>query len=173
MLLALLLIPLAALAADSPTLDNRLPPRPSIDDYQERAGFIADILAWKRQRDALAAKAARGELPPLSEGSEAHHDPDDWHHITGPEDLDTAIRNAHGYVQPEYQEPLRFNRTTHISFPLEKLPADSLASEVVDDALGVTPQHPTIADQQLPQRLLDELDDLNDLTRIQRQPAVR
>lgn len=169
----LLLLPIAALAAELPQLDARLPPRPSISDYQDRAGFVADILLWKRQRDELAAKAARGELPPLSEGSQARHDPDDWHHITGPEDLDTAIRNAHGYVQPEYQEPLRFNRTTHISFPLEHLPAERMANETVDGALGATPPHPTLADQDLPQRLLNELDDFNDLTRLQQQPAIR
>lgn len=124
-----------AMAADAGYLTGWLPPRPKIEDYQDREAFVADILLWQRERDQLSARAARGELPPLPAESSAEHDPDDWHTITGPEDLETAVRNASGYQQPNYAEPLRFNRTTHISFPLESLASEDMADKAIDGAL--------------------------------------
>jgi hypothetical protein len=122
--------------ADGGYLTGWLPPRPKIEHYQDRDAFVADILRWQRERDALSARAARGELPPLPADSGAEHDPADWHTITGPEDLETAVRNAYGYEQPHYAEPLRFNRTTHISFPLESLPSEAMADKVIDGVLN-------------------------------------
>ncbi|MEE4252289.1 MAG: hypothetical protein V2I38_16995 [Alcanivoracaceae bacterium] len=122
-------------ASESGYLTGWLPPRPKIENYQDREAFVADILLWQRERDELSARAARGELPPLPAESGAEHDPDDWHTITGPEDLDTAVRNASGYQQPNYAEPLRFNRTTHISFPLESLATEDMADKAIDGAL--------------------------------------
>lgn len=133
--LALCLGSTPALANDAGYLTGWLPPRPKIENYQDRGAFVADILLWQRERDALAARAARGELPPLPAESGAEHDPDDWHTITGPEDLDTAVRKASGYQQPDYPEPLRFNRTTHISFPLESLATEDMADKAIDGAL--------------------------------------
>lgn len=60
-----------------------------------------------------------------------------WHTVTGPEDLDQAVSNAWGYQQPEYEEPVRFNRSTHISFPLAPLPGESMARQAIDGALDV------------------------------------
>jgi hypothetical protein len=142
--------------AAPPELAQWLSPRPQIQHYQDRDAFVADILAWRRERDMLAAMAARGELPSLPPGAAAEHDPDDWHKVTGPEDLDTAVSKAHGYEQPHYQEPLRFNRTTHVSFPLEHLPAETMADNVVDSTLNE--QGMTAKPHSLPGLLLNELD---------------
>lgn len=154
------LLPALSVAESSGYLTGWLPPRPKMEDYQDREAFVADILRWQRERDELARRAARGELPPLPEESGAEHDPEDWHIITGPEDLDTAVKNAYGYEQPVYEEPLRFNRTTHISFPLESLPLDVMSSNAVDGVLGDgTPARPA----ELPERLREELEEVNRL----------
>src|SRR5690606_7970122 len=100
---------------------QQLPPRPQISDYEDQAAFVADVLAWEKLRDQLANSPA-----PEPEPSSAPHD---WHHVTGPEDLETAIMNAEGYEQPVYREQLRFNRTTHISFPLPKLDSREMAEK--------------------------------------------
>lgn len=147
-----------ALASEGGYLTGWLPPRPKIENYQDRDAFVADILRWQRERDQLSARAARGELPPLPADSAAEHDPTDWHTITGPEDLETAVRNASGYEQPEYQEPLRFNRTTHISFPLEKLPAEAMADKAVDGALDSSKTGKPAGE--LTERLLEDLENV-------------
>jgi hypothetical protein len=151
------------IASEAGYLTGWLPARPKIENYQDRAAFVSDILAWQRERDALAARAARGELPPLPAESGAEHDPDDWHTITGPEDLETAVRNASGYQQPNYVEPLRFNRTTHISFPLESLAAEDMATEVIDGALEKAEQNKEQPASAMTEQLLEELEDVTRL----------
>lgn len=118
----------AADAEESQTLmTTLLGPRPDISDYQQRDDFVRDVLAWEKRRATLSEQLANGTLPD-SEGNSQDHD---WHHVSGPEDLDTALRNAEGYVQPHYQQPYRFDRTTHISFPLKRLPSEQLANKRV------------------------------------------
>ena len=141
--LALTLLMLSGVSpanADSRTddLSAWLRPRPNIELYENRTEFVADILLWRKERDDIAARAARGELPPLADEQTAAHDPDDWHVIKGPEDLDTALQNAAGYEQPIYPEPRRFNRTTHVSFPLPELPLENLEQSLVEAALITT-----------------------------------
>lgn len=58
-----------------------------------------------------------------------------WHTVTGPENLDQAVRNAWGYQQPEYEEPLRFDRTTHISFPLPALPGSAMSEHTIEGSI--------------------------------------
>jgi hypothetical protein len=167
--LLILLTPLYSPAGD---LSAWLPPRPKIENYQDREAFVADILLWRKQRDQLAARAARGELPPLPSDTSADHDPDDWHRITGPEDLDTAVQKAHGYEQPHYQEPLRFNRTTHISFPLEQLPMEALSTNTVDGTLEGGGSRSEKQGQDLPARLLNELDGITRLPTSLPEPGL-
>ena len=105
-------------------------PRPNIEHYDNRDEFVRDILAWERRREELESAWLSGKLN-LSEPDEsdlAH----DWHHVTGPEDLETAIQNAEGYEQPHYLEQFRFNRTTHVSFPLDPLAPEQMASRRVE-----------------------------------------
>jgi hypothetical protein len=152
-----------AQATDAGYLTGWLPPRPKIENYQDREAFVADILFWQRERDELAARAARGELPPLPAGSGAEHDPDDWHTITGPEDLDTAVRNATGYQQPHYPEPLRFNRTTHVSFPLESLASEDMADKAIDGALKNADKQKEKSTSAMTDLLLGDLEEITRL----------
>lgn len=144
-----------ALALD---VEHWIGPRPRIEDYQNREAFVTDVLAWQKDRDAVIALARQGALPKISEESAA--DSHDWHTVTGPEDLNTAVMNASGYQQPVYKERRRFNRTTHISFPLPQLPLESLSASAVNDSLGKTPVKPeTELPNELAERLTLTIDD--------------
>ncbi len=140
-------------------LEQALGPRPDIQNYRRQDQFVTDLLAWQQRKTRLTARLSRGEsiTPPRPST------PNDWHHVTGPEDLDTAVRNAHGYVQPTYREPIRFNRTTHVSFPLAPLPGQQLA----DKALSVPGTLPDNHDDEIPEILLE------DNVRIQRELSAR
>ena len=129
--------------AQQHALKQALGPRPDIHDYQRQDQFVTDLLAWQQRKTRLTARLARGE--------------------SGPEDLDTAVRNAHGYVQPNYKAPIRFNRTTHVSFPLAPLPGQQLA----DKALSVPGTLPDNHDDEIPEILLE------DNVRIQRELSAR
>lgn len=104
-----------------------LGPRPDINDYQDRDAFIRDVLAWEKRR--ASQPQAPGDAEDAGNTNKQGHD---WHHVTGPEDLETALRNAEGYVQPDYKQTYRFNRTTHLSFPLSKLEREQLAEKRVE-----------------------------------------
>lgn len=168
--LQLALCALLALAgpgyADS--LSHLLPPRPSIDDYQNQAQFVADVLAWERERDELARKLQTGELQIKRKPGSSH----DWHHVTGPEDLDTAVENARGYEQPRYREQYRFNRTTHLSFPLQHLPAEDMAHEVVEGERYQA--NPVLKEdaERLPTQVIEQLDRLQQAAPNQALPDV-
>ncbi len=138
-----------ALALD---VEHWIGPRPRIEDYQNREAFVADVLAWQKDRNAVIELARQGALPEIAEDSA--RDAHDWHTVTGPEDLNTAVMNASGYQQPVYEERRRFNRTTHISFPLPQLPVESLAASAVNDSLG---KPPATLETELPTELAERL----------------
>ena len=136
---------------------QQLPPRPQISDYEDQTAFVADVLAWEKLRDELAANP-----PADTTQAEAPHD---WHHVTGPEDLDTAIMNAEGYEQPVYREQYRFNRTTHISFPLPKLDSREMAEKAAAAAEAAALREGLLEESELLSEYLHEqLDQLRALT---------
>ena len=140
-------------------LARALGPRPKIRDYTRQDRFVTDLLAWQRHKSELEAKLARGEsIAPPAPAPQPN-----WHHVTGPEDLDTALHNAQGYKQPNYQEPIRYDRTTHLSFPLPPLPQQQLSEK------ALTGEPPASADpgkEEIPETLLE------DNTRLQREMAA-
>lgn len=149
LVLAALIFSGAALASE-----QRLPPRPQISDYQDQSKFVADVLAWEKLRDELA-----NSPPPPPEPTDL-----DWHHVTGPEDLDTAIMNAEGYIQPSYKEKLRFNRTTHISFPLPKLDSQEMAEKAAAAEAALLRKDMIEEAELLSEYLQEQLDQLRALT---------
>ena len=140
-------------------LARALGPRPEIRDYTRQDRFVTDLLAWQRHKSELEAKLARGEsIAPPAPAPQPN-----WHHVTGPEDLDTALHNAQGYKQPNYQEPIRYDRTTHLSFLLPPLPQQQLSEK------ALTGEPPASADpgkEEIPETLLE------DNTRLQREMAA-
>lgn len=57
--------------------------------------------------------------------------------ITGPEDLGEAIEKARSIEHPDYKEKIRYQRTTHISFPLNKIESpDDMSRASIAGALG-------------------------------------
>lgn len=125
-LLLLTLLPCLAWAGSS-----ALPQRPQLEHYDSQTEFVKDVLAWERRKRQLEATGRQLH----AEKPEPAADPDDWHHITGPENLDEALRKAYGYEQPNYRQRYRYNRTTHLSFPLERLPKQQLSRQAINGAL--------------------------------------
>jgi len=161
MMLALNGQALGAQDVESPqeALVRALGPRPEIRDYTRQDRFVTDLLAWQRHKSELEAKLARGEsIAPPAPAPQPN-----WHHVTGPEDLDTALHNAQGYKQPNYQEPIRYDRTTHLSFPLPPLPQQQLSEKVL---IGERPVPADPAKEEIPEELLEEN------TRLQREMAA-
>lgn len=152
-LLPPLLLPLCLAAA--PSHDNS-PARPQLEDYRSQNEFVKDLLAWQRQQRQAKADGAAENIRPQP-------DPHDWHHITGPEKLDEALHNAYGYVQPNYTEKYRYNRTTHLSFPLESLPAGQLSRQAIDGGLQDIPADSSRSLQPLPE-LRSILEEAGELT---------
>jgi len=151
MMLALNGQALAAQDVGSPqeALARALGPRPEIRDYTRQDRFVTDLLAWQRHKSELEAKLARGEsIAPPAPAPQPN-----WHHVTGPEDLDTALHNAQGYEQPNYQEPIRYDRTTHLSFPLPPLPQQQLSEKAL---IGERPVPADPAKEEIPEELLEE-----------------
>ena len=151
MMLALNGQALAAQDVGSPqeALARALGPRPEIRDYTRQDRFVTDLLAWQRHKSELEAKLARGEsIAPPAPAPQPN-----WHHVTGPEDLDTALHNAQGYKQPNYQEPIRYDRTTHLSFPLPPLPQQQLSEKAL---IGERPVPADPAKEEIPEELLEE-----------------
>ncbi|MDF1782424.1 MAG: hypothetical protein P1U67_14115 [Alcanivoracaceae bacterium] len=129
--------------------------RPQISDYDDQSKFVADVLAWEQQQRLAAASPAEKNA-----ANKSKNNPHDWHHVTGPENLDTAVHNAEGYVQPNYQEQRRFNRTTHISFPLQKLEVEEMAKETAP-APPAAPEVSRLSEmEKLPEHVLEQLDQL-------------
>ena len=161
MMLALNGQALGAQDVESPqeALARALGSRPEIRDYTRQDRFVTDLLAWQRHKSELEAKLARGE--PIAPPAPAPQP--NWHHVTGPEDLDTALHNAQGYKQPNYQEPIRYDRTTHLSFPLPPLPQQQLSEKILT---GERPVPADPAKEEIPEELLEEN------TRLQREMAA-
>ena len=152
---------LAAQGVESPqdALARALGPRPEIRDYTRQDRFVTDLLAWQRHKSELEAKLARGEsIAPPAPAPQPN-----WHHVTGPEDLDTALHNAQGYKQPNYQEPIRYDRTTHLSSPLPPLPQQQLSEKAL---IGERPVPADPAKEEIHEELLEEN------TRLQREMAA-
>ncbi|MEQ3724922.1 hypothetical protein [Alcanivorax sp.] len=152
---------LAAQDVESPqdALARAVGPRPEIRDYTRQDRFVTDLLAWQRHKSELEAKLARGEsIAPPTPAPQPN-----WHHVTGPEDLDTALHNAQGYKQPNYQTPIRYDRTTHLSFPLAPLPQQQLSEKALT---GEPPVSTDPAKEDIPETLLE------DNTRLQREMAA-
>ena len=147
----------AAADAVPEQLMQLLGPRPDIDAYSNRDDFVRDVLAWEKHRQQLEQAWRNGALSlEIGSGEPGGHD---WHEVTGPEDLDTAVRNASGYQQPHYREPYRFNRTTHISFPLDPLAPDQMATRVVESPGQLTEDPEEVTARQLAEQELVTVDE--------------
>jgi hypothetical protein len=131
-----------------------------MEEYKDQTAFVADVLAWQQLKDKLAHSATNSKKPEPEQTQVGAHD---WHHITGPENLETAVRNAEGYVQPDYREKLRFNRTTHISFPLQHLPPTIMSAEVATSTTLPTDAPASTELELLPVQMMEQLEQMQRL----------
>ncbi|MFP5430664.1 MAG: hypothetical protein ACLGHE_06735 [Gammaproteobacteria bacterium] len=59
--------------------------------------------------------------------------------ITGPEDLEVAVELAKDISHPDYKAPIRYNRTTHISFPLPSIDGSDMSQASIEGGLVASP----------------------------------
>lgn len=149
--LALVLCSLAQ--ASEPSQTTTFKPRPNIADYQDQKQFVIDVLEWEKRQQYAATLANPATKMDVSNNH-------DWHHVTGPEDLSTAIKNADGYVQPNYKETYRFNRTTHISFPLPKLMSTEMAEEAATGSAAQLNDDLLTQMEKLPEHVVNQINQL-------------
>lgn len=124
--------------------------RPRLDQFSSYEAFLKAMVAWESRPASTPATAKATPAParpetgpstrpiPLPEGvdptSETAPPP---LAITGPEDLDTAVELAKDISHPEYKARIRYNRTTHISFPLQSIDGSDMSQASVGNALMV------------------------------------
>ena len=138
--LKLLVLALAASAAG--TLAAAAEERPRLEDYPSSYAFLQALEAWNRSHPDGAPPAAVAQAPAATAQPAAPVDPTSEQapppfEITGPENLDHAVEQARGLDHPAYKEKLRYHRTTHISFPLNKIDGQDLSQASVGDALNL------------------------------------
>lgn len=120
---------------------------PRLEQYASYDEFLRAKVAWESRPAAAPAKA---DVPgqavvqpttrpiPVPEGvdptSETAPPP---LAITGPEDLDVAVELAKDISHPDYTAPIRYHRTTHLSFPLDSIETSDLSQASVPNGLSV------------------------------------
>ena len=113
-----------------PQSANATDQRPQMEDFSDPERFVQELLAWKRREKS--SEGSRGEDTSKT-GSVAREG--DWHDITGPETLEGALQKANGYTPPDYEAQYRFNRTTHLSFPLPRLEGEQMSGQAITGGL--------------------------------------
>lgn len=143
----MLVVPALLFAGMSHADSGQVPEeRPTLENYDDPDRFITDVLAWeKHQRQNKTQKKQK------SQKGHTSSEPEDWHDITGPETLEGALRKARGYTPPDYKAQYRFNRTTHLSFPLPRLEGEQMSGQAITGGLR---------EQTLEQRSLEPLPEM-------------
>lgn len=145
--MSLLVLAIAALAFGSAPL-HAAPDeaRPRLEQYTSYEEFLRAKVAWESRPPAALSKP---EAPaPVAAGSPTTRpipvpegiDPTSETAppplaITGPEDLDVAVELAKDIKHPDYTDPIRYNRTTHLSFPLHSIEGSDMSQASVPNAL--------------------------------------
>ncbi|HCT39634.1 MAG TPA: hypothetical protein DF427_00330 [Moraxellaceae bacterium] len=148
--------------------------RPRLDQFSSYDAFMKAMVAWESRParpHAIKAQtaAATPRLPstrpiPVPEGidptSESAPPP---LAITGPEDLDTAVELAKDISHPDYTAPVRYNRSTHISFPLPSIDGSDMSQASIPNGLQV--KKPVLVDDKS-QDAIDQQMTLETLTKM-------
>lgn len=124
--------------------------RPRLEQFSSYDEFMKAMVAWESRPPAVTAATAKPAAAPqpakepstrpipLPEGvdptSETAPPP---LAITGPEDLETAVELAKDITHPDYKARIRYNRTTHLSFPLQSIDGSDMSQASVENALMV------------------------------------
>lgn len=121
--------------------------RPRLEDYPNAMAWLQALQAHDRRQQTarqprptpVAAPPQASPLPvPVPEGvdpaSETAPPP---LLVTGPEDLERAVELARDIHHPDYVQPIRYNRTTHLSFPLDSIESQDMSQTSVGDTLDL------------------------------------
>lgn len=120
--------------------------RPRLDQFSSYDAFMQAMVAWEsrpaRPQAIKSQTAATTPRPPATRPIPVPEGVDPTSEsappplaITGPEDLDTAVELAKDISHPDYTAPVRYNRSTHISFPLPSIDGSDMSQASVPGAL--------------------------------------
>ncbi len=98
---------------------------------------------------------------------------EDWHDVNGPETLEGALRKARGYTPPDYDARYRFNRTTHLSFPLPRLEGEQMSGQAITGGLRKEElEQPSLEPLPEMNMILDKIGDTEDFSGKERQETL-
>lgn len=146
--------------------------RPRLEHFASYDEFLKAMVTWEaRQTSAPPAATAPAAAQPVAKAPSTRPIPvpegvDPTSEtappplaITGPEDLEVAVELAKDITHPDYTAPIRYNRSTHISFPLPSIDGSDMsqasisgglqpeASKIDDTALLVPGKEPNPLDE--------------------------
>ncbi|HQV41797.1 MAG: hypothetical protein IT466_00850 [Moraxellaceae bacterium] len=124
--------------------------RPRLEQFSSYDEFMKALIAWevrpapepkapmRPSASTHASKAPSTQPIPVPDGvdptSESAPPP---LAITGPEDLDVAVNLAKDISHPDYKARIRYNRTTHLSFPLQAIDGSDMSQASIANSLTV------------------------------------
>jgi hypothetical protein len=122
--------------------------RPRLDQFSSYDAFMQAMASWEARpisRPMTAstpaatptANAPTTRPIPLPEGMDpASEKAPPPLAITGPEDLETAVELAKDISHPNYTARIRYNRTTHLSFPLQSIDGSDMSQTSIENSLA-------------------------------------
>lgn len=123
--------------------------RPRLERFASYDEFLKAMVAWEaRQTSAPPAATAPAAAQPVAKAPSTRPIPvpegvDPTSEtappplaITGPEDLEVAVELAKDITHPDYTAPIRYNRSTHISFPLPSIDGSDMSQASIGDAIN-------------------------------------
>lgn len=119
--------------------------RPRLENYPSSYEFLQALQAWNREHPEGSAPAAPATAPgPVATAAKTAVDIDPTSElapppieINGPENLDHAVEQAKSIEHPNYKEKVRYHRSTHLSFPLNKIDGQDMSQASVGDTLSI------------------------------------
>lgn len=125
--------------------------RPRLEHFASYDEFLKAMVTWEaRQTSAPPAVTAPAAAQPVAKAPSTRPIPvpegvDPTSEtappplaITGPEDLEVAVELAKDITHPDYTAPIRYNRSTHISFPLPSIDGSDMSQASIPGALTST-----------------------------------
>lgn len=142
--LKLLAFALTSLSAGS--LSAAAAERPRLQDYPSSYEFLQAMQVWKQAHPEGASPAgsssAKTGTPAERRDQSSTVDPTSElapppFEINGPESLDVAVEKARDLLHPDYKEKIRYQRSTHLSFPLHTIDGHDMSQASVSDSLDI------------------------------------
>ncbi|MDQ8037863.1 MAG: hypothetical protein REI12_10605 [Pedobacter sp.] len=117
--------------------------RPRMEDYPSSYAFLQALESWNKAHPngtpASKPTVTTKPTPQVAQDPTSELAPPPFE-VTGPESLDTAVEKARNIAHPAYKEKIRYQRSTHLSFPLHSIDGQDMSQVSVGDSLDLKGQ---------------------------------